>query len=118
VDRLRFATYLAPNVLPVYQAVTDEVGRGLGIATELVVETSYESCERDEYEVCFVCSLPYVTLERRGIRPAIPVAAPVLRGGRYGGRPIYFSDVIVPRESPARSFDDLRGRSWAYNEAL
>ena len=118
MDRLRFATYLAPNVLPVYQAATEEVGRRLGIGTELVVETSYESCERDEYEVCFVCSLPYVTLERRGIRPAIPVAAPVLRGGRYGGRPIYFSDVIVPRESPARSFDDLRGRSWAYNEAL
>jgi phosphonate transport system substrate-binding protein len=94
----------------VYQAVTDEVGRRLGIATELVVETSYESCERDKYEVCFVCSLPYVTLERRGIRPAVPVAAPVLRGDRYGGRPIYFSDVIVPRESPARSFDDLRGR--------
>jgi phosphonate transport system substrate-binding protein len=87
VDRLRFATYLAPNVLPMYEAVTEEVGRRLGIATELVVETSYESCERDEYEVCFVCSLPYVTLERRGIRPALPVAAPVLRGERYGRRP-------------------------------
>ena len=118
MDRLRFATYLAPNVLPVYQAVTDEVGRGLGIATELVVETSYESCERDEYEVCFVCSLPYVTLERRGIDPAIPVVAPVLRGERYGGRPIYFSDVIVHRDAPFRSFGDLRGRSWAFNEPL
>jgi len=118
VDRLRFATYLAPNVLPLYQAVTEEVGRRLGIATELVVETSYESCERDEYEVCFVCSLPYVTLERRGIRPAVPVAAPVLRGERYGGRPIYFSDVIVHRDAPFRSFQDLRGRSWAFNEPL
>src|SRR3990170_7968700 len=118
MDRLRFATYLAPNVLPLYQAVTEEVGRRLGIATELVVETSYESCERDEYEVCFVCSLPYVTLERRGIRPAVPVAAPVLRGERYEGRPIYFSDVIVHRDSPFLSFLDLRGRSWAYNESL
>jgi len=86
--------------------------------TELVVETSYESCEKDENEVCFVCSLPYVEFERRGISPAVPVAAPVLDGDRYGGRPIYFSDVIVHRDSAFRSFADLRGRSWAYNEPL
>jgi phosphonate transport system substrate-binding protein len=118
LDRLRFGTYLAPSVLPVYQAVTDEVGRRLTIPTELVVETSYDSCQNDENEVCFVCSLPYVTFERRGLDLALPVAAPVLAGSRYGGRPIYFSDVIVHRDSPFQSFLDLRGRSWAYNEPL
>lgn len=118
LERLRFGTYLAPNVLPVYEAVTEEVGRRLGIDTELTVETSYESCEKDTNEVCFVCSLPYVTFERRGLDLAVPVAAPVLEGERYGGRPIYFSDVIVHRDSPFRSFLDLRGRSWAYNEPL
>jgi phosphonate transport system substrate-binding protein len=117
-DRLRFGTYLAPNVLPVYETVTEEVGRRLGLQTELVVETSYESCEQDRNEVCFVCSLPYVTFERRGLDLAIPVAAPVLEGARYGDRPIYFSDVIVHRDSPFGSFLDLRGGSWAYNEPL
>jgi phosphonate transport system substrate-binding protein len=115
---LRFGTYLAPSVLPVYEAITEEVGRRLGIATELVVETSYESCRRDENEVCFVCSLPYVMFEREGLDLAEPVAAPVLSGARYGGRPIYFSDVIVRPEAPFRRFVDLRGRSWAYNEPL
>jgi phosphonate transport system substrate-binding protein len=118
MDRLRFGTYLAPNVLPVYEAITDEVGRRVGLDTELVVETSYESCREDRNEVCFVCSLPYVTFERQGISPAVPVAAPVLVGERYEGRPIYFSDVVVHRDSPLRSFTDLRGRSWAYNEPL
>jgi ABC-type phosphate/phosphonate transport system substrate-binding protein len=118
LERLRFGTYLAPNVLPVYEAVTEEVGRRLGIETELTVETSYESCEKDTNEVCFVCSLPYVTFERRGLDLAVPVAAPVLEGERYKGRPIYFSDVIVHRDSPFRSFLELRGRSWAYNEPL
>jgi phosphonate transport system substrate-binding protein len=118
MDRLTFATYLAPNVLPVYETVTKEVGRRLGITADLVVETSYESCEGDVYEVCFVCSLPYVTFERRGTAPAVPVAAPVLRGARYGGKPIYFSDVIVREDAPFRSFLDLRGASWAYNEPL
>ena len=118
MDRLRVGTYLAPNVLPVYRAVTEELGRRLGVAAELVVETDYESCARDENDVCFVCSLPYVVFERQGISPAVPVAAPVLSGARYGGRPVYFSDVIVRRDSPFRSFLDLRGRSWAYNEPL
>src|SRR5918996_1482968 len=81
MDRLTFATYLAPNVLPVYEAVAEEVGRRLAMPTELGVETSYESCQRDLYEVCFVCSLPYVTFERQGIAPAVPGPPPVLAGG-------------------------------------
>ena len=104
--------------MPVYEAVTEEVGRRLGVETELFVETDYEACAKDENEVCFVCSLPYVEFERQGIAPAVPIAAPVLMGDRYGGRPIYFSDVIVHRDSPFRSFLDLRGHSWAYNEPL
>jgi phosphonate transport system substrate-binding protein len=118
MDRLRFGTYLAPNMLPVYQAITEEVGRRLGVETELVVETDYESCAQDKNEVCFVCSLVYLEFERQGISPAVPIAAPVLEGERYGDRPIYFSDVIVHRDSPFTSILDLRGRSWAYNEPL
>lgn len=45
-----------------------------------------------------------------------PLAAPVLPGSRFAGRPIYFSDVVVRADRPWRSFDDLRGRSWAYND--
>jgi phosphonate transport system substrate-binding protein len=118
MDRLAFATYLAPNVLPVYEAVVEAVGRHLDMPTDLVVETSYESCRRDIYEACFVCSLPYLTFEREGVAPARPVAAPVLKGDRYGDRPIYFSDVIVARDAPFRSLQDLEGGSWAYNEPL
>ena len=118
MDRLRFGTFLAPNIMPVYEAVTAEVGRRLGVETELFIETDYAACAKDENEVCFVCSLPYVEFERQGISPAVPIAAPVLRGDRYGGKPIYFSDVIVHRDSPFQSFLDLRGHSWAYNEPL
>jgi phosphonate transport system substrate-binding protein len=45
-----------------------------------------------------------------------PLVAPVLAGERYGGQPIYFSDVIVRQDSPFQAFSDLRGCSWAYNE--
>ena len=115
---LRFATYLAPRMMSVYRAVADAVGRALGCRTVLVSEPSYENWAKDEYDVYFVCGLPYVDFERRGCCPAIPVAAPVLQGRRYGGRPIYFSDVIVSRSSAIRSLHDLRGHSWAYTEPL
>ena len=118
VDHLRFGTFLAPNMLPVYEAVTAAVGRRLGLPTELVAETDYDACARDDTDVCFVCSLPYIDFEQRGLAPVVPVAAPVLQGERYGGRPIYFSDVIVRRDSRFRTFLDLRGASWAYNEPL
>lgn len=115
---LRFGTFLAPNMMPVYAAIADAVGESLGLSTELVVETDYENCRNDVNDVCFVCSLPYVHFEREGIAPAVPIAAPVLQGERYGGEPIYFSDVIVAADSDLSSFADLRGRSWAFNEPL
>lgn len=40
----------------------------------------------------------------------------MLAGERYGGAPVYFSDVIVPADSPAWTFDDLAGCTWAYND--
>lgn len=115
---LRFGTFLAPNMMPVYTAIAEAVGEILGLTTELVVESDYENCRNDVNDVCFVCSLPYIHFEREGVAPAVPIAAPVLRGERYEGRPIYFSDVIVAADSDLHTFADLRGRSWAYNEPL
>lgn len=112
--RMRFATYLAPNLFPMYEAVARHVGRRLGIGTELVVGSSYDQLP-DLADVVFLCGLAYV--EINGDRPVLDaLAAPVLRGARYAGRPVYFSDVIVRRDRPWQSFADLRGRSWAYNE--
>lgn len=111
---LRFATFLAPNMYPLYAFIARYVQSRLGFHTELIVGSSYERLS-EQADVCFLCGLAYIELRRLG-EPIEPLAAPLLYGERYGGRPIYFSDVIVRRESPFRSFADLRGCSWAYNE--
>jgi phosphonate transport system substrate-binding protein len=116
--RLRFATCLAPNVRPMYAAVTEWVGARLGLPAELVTCDDYHRLEVPEEDVHFVCSLPYVLLARRSDPPIEVAVAPVLRGWRYGGRPVYFSDVVVRRDSTVRSFEELRGRVWAYNEPM
>lgn len=112
---LRFVTFLAPNVYPVYDYIARYVGARLGWRTELAVGDSYDELA-DPSDFSFVCGLAYIELTRRGAAPVEPLAAPLLQGRRYCGRPIYFSDVIVHRDSSAQSFADLRGRSWAYNE--
>jgi phosphonate transport system substrate-binding protein len=111
---LRFATFLAPNMFPVYEFIARHVQDRLGVPTELCVGTCYDGLA-GQAEVSFLCGLAYIELVWQG-EPIEPIAAPLLCGERYQGRPVYFSDVIVRRDSLFRSFADLRGRSWSYNE--
>jgi ABC-type phosphate/phosphonate transport system substrate-binding protein len=111
---LRIVSFLAPKLLGLYTFLAERVAKSLRCKIEIAVATSYD--ELDSADVAFVCGLPYIERTLRGDCPVEPIAAPVLCGARYGGRPIYYSDVIVRRESPCRCFADLRGRSWAYNE--
>ena len=113
---LRFATFLAPSLAPVYAWIAEAVAAGLGTAAELHVGRSYEELADGRADLAFLCGLPYVHLADAPTPVVVPVAAPVLEGERYRGRPIYFSDVIVAADSPFRSFRDLRGASWAFNE--
>jgi phosphonate transport system substrate-binding protein len=113
---LRFATFLAPSLGPIYQAIADYVGQRLGCPTTLVVGESFSAFAAGQADVGFICGLPYVQLTRRQPPPVELLAAPVLQGARYAGRPIYYSDVIVRRDTPFRTFADLRGHRWSYND--
>lgn len=103
-------------MLGVYRFVADYVGEKLGRRTELFVGSSFDQFATGEADVGFICGLPYVQLARQPSPPVELLAAPLLQGERYQGKPIYFSDVIVHTESSYRSFSDLRGCSWAYND--
>jgi phosphonate transport system substrate-binding protein len=115
-DPVRFVTFLAPNMFPVYQFIADYVAEKLDRPTQISVGYSFDQFERHQADVGFICGLPYVNLSRLNPSPVELLAAPVLQGERYQGKPIYFSDVIVHKESPYRSFDDLRGSRWSYND--
>jgi phosphonate transport system substrate-binding protein len=114
---LRFASCLAPNVMPMYEAVAAFVGERLNIPTTIEECDDYDRwAAAEDDDVHFVCSLPYVELTRLGPPEVEVIAAPVLEGERYENKPVYYSDVIVARDTPFRRFADLRGASWAYNE--
>ena len=113
---LRFASFLAPNMLPVYRFLADRIADRLGRPVELVVGSSFDQFEWGEVDLGVICGLPYVWLADRHPPPVEPLAAPILAGSRYAGRPVYYSDVIVRRDSPITCLEDLRGCSWAFNE--
>jgi phosphonate transport system substrate-binding protein len=113
---LHAITFLAPNMLPVYRFMMEYLGSKLGCEIELSVGSSYDAVLNAD--LAFICGLPYVlyTSPRLSVSSIEALVAPVLQGERFQNRPIYFSDVIVHRDSPFQSFADLRGCSWGYNE--
>ena len=88
----------------------------MGCSTSLSVGQSFEESSEGQVDVAFICGLPYVRMTNWPDCPVELLAAPVLMGERYQHRPVYYSDVIVRRDSPYTCFDDLRGCVWAYNE--
>lgn len=98
----------------VYAFVAARLGETAGGST-FMEGTSLDQLRDGPVDVAFLCGLPYVRLCQDNPLLLSPLAAPVLAEPRYAGQPVYFSDVIVRRESPCQSFADLRGRSWAHS---
>jgi phosphonate transport system substrate-binding protein len=122
---LRAVSYLSPS-LPeaLFEAVTAWIARRTGVPVSLSFVTATSGPPRDaadpfstgEADLGFLCAPTYGWLAARRPSPVELLAAPVFADPRAGGRPVYFSELIVGRASPARGFDDLRAATWAYND--
>ena len=125
-EELRFITYLSPGIpLAFFEAVVDRARRDLGCRISLRSETRVSGPERgtgnpfslDAADVGFMCAPSFSWLRELEPPPAeLLGVAPVFWDERNGGRPVYFCDVVVRRGGPIRSFADLLGGSWAYND--
>lgn len=117
---MRIVSLMADNSDSFYRELGQYLSGRTGIQFEVVSNVWWRQRERmlDEglAQVGFVCGLQYVWRVDPKKRPLELLAAPIMQGRRYRGKPIYFSDVVAHRESAFRSFDDLRGCIWACNE--
>lgn len=116
---LRFTSCQAEIAESFCRALSAFIAKRLGVPTEFVGDIPWQERDRlldaGEIDVCWICGLPYVkkSIGEGAIRL---LAAPVMAHPRYTGLPIYYSDIVVHVESSLRSFSDLRGAVWAYNE--
>ncbi|MFZ5587864.1 MAG: phosphate/phosphite/phosphonate ABC transporter substrate-binding protein [Thermodesulfobacteriota bacterium] len=96
-----------------YQELTEYIGRRLGLPASLAQRKTYAEIDqmlaRGELDVAFVCSGPYAA---QGETPAFELlAAPVV-----GGQTTYRAYLIVGRDSPHQSLEDLRGKVFAFTD--
>lgn len=117
---IRFSSCMAPSMEGMCREIARLAVRRLGFATRFVGDVDWRMRERrfmaGRIDVLWLCGLPYVWNWRERPDDVRLLAAPVMRSPRYGGRPVYYSDIVVRRGSGFASFDDLRGSRFAYNE--
>jgi len=68
---------------------------------------------RADLGAAMMCGLPFA---RRAPRPTL-IAAPLPSPARYGGRPVYCTDIVVAADSPHRSLADTFGGVVGYTLA-
>lgn len=113
--RIAITPVLVEQSLDLNQRWVAYVGAKLGRPTQLLQRRSYKEIsdllEKDQVDVAFVCGLPYVLdHDRFGVELLV---APLVYQ-----EPVYHSYVIVPADSPAGRFADLRGKRYAFSDPL
>ena len=116
MHELVIVSLMAPNVLPAHRAIVAWLATVVGIPARLVAGPTWQAqlqmLDSGAAQAAFICGLP--TTRRAAWLE--PLAAPVQVGARYEGRPCYYSDIVVPADSPYQRLADLRGARWAFNE--
>ena len=117
---LRLASCMAENSELVCRLVAAYLAARLDLTVEYISGISWQERERrfdrGEIDILWLCGLPYVD-KIDSLRANMELlAVPVPAGERYQDQPIYFSDVVVRRESRFESFAQLRAAPWAFNE--
>jgi phosphonate transport system substrate-binding protein len=96
-----------------YEAMLNFVGRKLGRKVEMVQYTTYDemdrALERLDLDFAFICAGPYV-------RDRAKFGAELLVAPQVHGVPFYYSYMLVPAGSPAKTLADLRGKRFAFTD--
>lgn len=112
---MKLISYLAPSIpADFFRLIADDLGASIEFDESISgpLPGDDEPFTTGRVDVGFVCSPTY-----RWLRPKVtllPLPVPV--DARANGRPVYFADVVVRAEMNATSLDDLRGKTWAYND--
>ncbi|MBI2937575.1 MAG: phosphate/phosphite/phosphonate ABC transporter substrate-binding protein [Thaumarchaeota archaeon] len=114
--RIAVAAILSPEeTSQFYQDMFDYVSARIDAPVELVQRRTYQEVNdlvrRNSVDVAFVCSLAYVEGHQQFGMELL--AVPVVKGA-----PVYYSYIIVPKDSPATSLQDLKGKVFAYSDPL
>lgn len=116
----RFVSLQAANAAPFWRAVATWLGeatkRPIAVEAEGHWTDWRDGIEAGEVDLATACGTYYTAWADHRPPLASLVAAPVMADPRYGGRPVYFSEVLVRADAPFETLADLMGARWAFNE--
>jgi ABC-type phosphate/phosphonate transport system substrate-binding protein len=124
MQRLRIITYLSPSIpAELYELIARDLDEQCGVPAELAFESRISGplagddnvFAGDAADVGFLCAPSFRWLNASG-RSVDLLPLPVPSDPRAEGRPVYFADVVVRADSPARTFAGLRGVRWSFND--
>lgn len=114
------AAFVSEAGVPVYGEIVDYLAQRSGAPLELITGLGYSTItqmlEAGAVEYGFICGYPYILAHDQPTPKVELVAAPVMKDPRYLHRPVYFSDLIVQKDSPLKSIKELHGLTYVYNE--
>lgn len=121
-EPMRLLSYMVPGFpLSLFERIADVVGAEL----ELDEIRSGPAPGHDPFadastDLGWICSTSFVDLATRAPSPSVRLVgvAWVPEDPGSAGKPQYFGDIVVPEDSPIRSFDDLAGRSVGCNDEI
>ncbi len=112
--KIGVASMITPvDAVKYYQDIIDYIGGRIGRPVQMIHRRTYEEMdrllERGDVKVAFICSLPYVrNREKFGVE--------LLAVPSVNGKTTYQSYIIVHKDSPIKSFPELKGRSFAFTD--
>lgn len=114
--RVVVAPVISPReTLKSYSDLVDYLGKRLGRPAEIIQRNSYaevnELVRSGDCDVAFVCSYPYLVGQRDFGMEALVI--PQVKGSIH-----YYSYLIVPADSAAEDWGDLRGKVFAFSDPL
>ncbi len=96
---------------PLVRYLENEVGRPVELVQRRTYAEINDLIKTGDVDLAFVCTSAYI-VGRRGFDMQLLVA-PIVNGETY-----YYSQLIVPVDSPAASISDLRGKVFAFTDPM
>lgn len=116
-----FKTYLTPSIpKEIFQILSTYLEDKCNIKVNLIFETISSGPKYNnmiEEDLSFMCSPPYYWLcDKFNDQIELVPYAPIFNDMRNNDEPLYFSDILVNKNSDIQCLDDLNGHTWAYND--
>ncbi len=112
--RIGVVSMITPvDTVKYYQEIIDYIANRMDVPVEMVYRKTYDEMDRmletGEVDAAFICSAPYVQDKRK-------FGAELLVAPQVNGSVFYKSFIIVHKESSVTSFDELKGKSFAFTD--